>query len=75
MESIKESVGIKGKTIHSDGRNIIFNVQHFFQKLSSPLFRESVNFSQCRKLCAQACGVSEKTVQRRQEDRDESSSD
>lgn len=66
MDTSKEtnsvSFGKKGKTIHSGERNIIYNVYNFFKKLSDPLFRENINFNQCRSLCSEATGVSERTV-------------
>lgn len=43
---------------------MVYKVYSFLKQLSFPSFRESVNFHQTGKLCAQACGISEKTVNR-----------
>lgn len=53
MKSLNESVGIKGKTIYSDSRNIVYNILNFFN--SVPSFWKSVNFKQCNKLWMEAC--------------------
>lgn len=43
---------------------MIYNVNQFLKKLSLLLLHGSINLNQAGKLSAQACGVSEKTVNR-----------
>lgn len=67
MDTPLSTSGNKAKgrnTIHSGERKIVYNVYRFLKRLSFPLFRETINFNQTGKLCAQACGVSERTVTR-----------
>ena len=55
---------IKGKVIHKQGRNIIFNVYNFLKELSSSEVREKTHFARSQELTAKACGVSVHSVSR-----------
>lgn len=52
------------KVVHSGERRMVYSVYKFLKQLSFPLFRETINFNQTGKLCATACGLSERTVNR-----------
>lgn len=53
-----------GHTIKSGSRNIIYNVYNYFQKLTNEVFLNGVNFAQVQEVTGQACGISQRSVQR-----------